>query len=260
MVIEHGLDEVFVQLGAYMESIDLRGTKRHIKRKEGRDIVTDMDLLIERGIVNIIRRRFPDHNILSEESSYSSTDSPYIWMIDPIDGTVNYSKGYPFYAISIALMYSNAAIQAMVYVGPCGKVYSARKGQGAYCNEKRLAVSKTARFEDSLVSVMLTSHYTLAETKIALQAIERTNMAARGVRVMVCEAAELCFIAEGILDASVVCVKADPYGSMAGQLILEESGGQLTELNGEVFGVKSRTILATNRLLHNNLLNLYADI
>ncbi len=251
------VDETFAELRDYMESIELPGKIGNIDRKTGRDIVTDMDRRIEKDIVNVIQKKFPSHDILTEESVYQPTGSRHLWVIDPIDGTVNFSKNYPLYATSVGLMENNTILQGIVYVPPLGKFYSATKNQGAFCNDNPIHTSNTTRLEESLVSIMLTTHYNLEETNIAVGAIQKANMNTRGARVVVSEAAELCLIAEGVLDANVVCIKADRYGAIAGQLILEEAGGKLTDLSGQPFGAASRTILATNTLLHEELIRLY---
>ena len=259
LAFKQKVDETFAELRNYMESIELSGKMGNIDRKNGRDIVTDMDRRIEVDIVSIIRKKFPSHDILTEESVYQPTGSRYLWVIDPIDGTVNFSKNYPLYAISVGLMEDNTIIRGVVYVPPLGKFYSAARNKGAFCNDNPIHTSDTIRIEESLISIMLTTHYDSDETDIAVKALQKTNMNARGVRVVVSEAAELCLIAEGVLDANVVCVKADRYGAIAGQLILEEAGGKLTDLSGQRFGAESMTILATNKRLHKKLIGLYAS-
>ncbi len=252
-------DRTFISLRNYMENVKPIDKTTHITRKLGRDIVTDADFRIETDIINIIKKDFPSHNIMTEESKYASTDSPYLWVIDPIDGTINFSKNYPLYAISVGLMRKNKILRGIVSVPPLRKFYSAIDNQGSFCNDQRIHVSDSKQLDESLVSIMLTTHYDSDETNVAVKAISTANMRVRGVRIVVCEAAELCLIAEGILDANLVCVKADRYGAIAGQLILQEAGGKLTELSGKPFGGNSDTILATNKLLHSELVRLYAS-
>ena len=227
--------------------------------KQGRDIVTDADLRLQEQIISQIRERFPDHNILAEEAEYERTASPFTWVIDPVDGTINFSRGYPVFAVSVALVQGETPVSGIVYVPPLQRLYSAVRGKGAFCNGRALRCGNVERLQDSLVSVILTSHFNGGESARASAIIEQANMQTRGVRVMVCESAELCFIAEGILDGNV-SIKADPYGAMAGKLILEEAGGRFSQLCGAPFGLYSDTILASNGLLHESLRELCAGI
>ena len=225
--------------------------------KQGRDIVTDTDMSLQRRIIEVIRERFPDHNILAEEAEYERTPSPFTWVIDPVDGTINFSRNYPVFAVSVALVEGETPVSGIVYVPPFQKIYSAVRGKGAFCNGSALHCGSVSRLQDSLISVILTSHFNAGENSRAAAIIERANMRTRGVRVMVCESAELCLIAEGILDGNV-SVKADPYGAMAGKLILEEAGGHFSQICGAPFGLFSDTILASNGYLHESLRELCA--
>lgn len=256
LVREHDADRTFDELASFVKTTDMWEKRGRVFYKDRRDVVAEADMHIEREITAIIRRNFPRHNILTEESHHEEMESEYLWVIDPIDGTVNFSKKYPIYAVSIGLMKAGKILRGFVYVPPLGKFYSATKGHGAFCNGKKITVSKTDEIKDSLLSVMLTSHYDDSENERSLDVIRKANMHTRGVRIVVCEAAELCFVAEGILDANVVCVKADLYGATAGQLIVSEAGGKLTNLAGDAFGINSDSILATNGRLHPALISL----
>lgn len=225
--------------------------------KAGRDIVTEGDLRLQEEIVHLIRQDFPEHNLLAEEADFPRTSSPYTWVIDPVDGTINFSRNYPVFSVSVALIEGESPILGVVYVPVLDKLYTAQRGKGAFCNEKTIRCGTVANLGESLVSVILTSHYTTEETARTVAMIQEASLRTRGVRIMVCESAELCFIAEGILDGNV-SIKADPYGAMAGKLILEEAGGRFSRMNGEPFGLYSESILASNGRLHEPLRKLCA--
>jgi len=254
------IERTFDKLASFAKTTGLWKKRGRVFCKDGRDVVADADINIEKKITAIIRRDFPGHDILTEESRYQETGSEYLWVVDPIDGTVNFTKEYPIYSISVGLMKGGMPLRGFVYVPPLQKFYSAIAGQGAFCNGKKIHVSKTKEIGSVLLSVMLTSHYDESENERSLDIIRRANMKARGVRIVVCESAELCFVAQGILDANVVCVKADLFGAVAGQLILQEAGGKLTDLAGHVFGANSSSILATNTWLHSALISLFGDL
>ena len=225
--------------------------------KQGRDIVTAMDVYIQQKIVSMIRAVFPEHNILAEESEYEKTSSPFTWVIDPVDGTINLSRQYPVFSVSVALLYEDDPLVGIVYVPVLDKMYSAQQGRGAYCNGSRIHCGGISKLRESLISIIITSHFTVEESAKAATLIERVNLQTRGIRVMVCESAELCFIAEGILDGNI-SIKADPYGAMAGKLILEEAGGRFSQMDGRPFKLHSDTILASNGELHDNLVGFCA--
>ena len=256
MTSDRELGETFESLVRLFRRVDWENPGE-VATKEGRDIVTEADLRLQEEIVCLIQRRYPEHNILAEEADFPRTSSPFTWVIDPVDGTINFSRNYPVFAVSVALVEGENPLFGVVYVPALDKLYTARRGKGAFCNEKAIHCGGVAKLERSLVSVILTSHYTADETATAVAIIREASMRTRGVRIMVCESAELCFIAEGILDGNV-SIKADPYGAMAGKLILEEAGGRFSRLNGESFDLYSESILASNGCLHERLRKLCA--
>jgi myo-inositol-1(or 4)-monophosphatase len=143
-------------------------------------------------------------------------------------------------------------IYGLVYAPKLNRIYRAIRGEGAFCNNKVIKVSNKNKIEDSVVSVMLTSHYSYKETKIATRIIENLNMKARGVRIFVCGSLELCFVAEGVLDA-FISTKADPFGLAAGMLILHEAGGIITEISGKEVSIFSVNFIASNGKIHSKL-------
>lgn len=175
-----------------------------------------------------------------------------MWVIDPIDGTVNFSSSFPIYGHSIALMEEHETTFGLIYLPQMNKLYYAEKGVGAFCNNKQIKCSKKNELGDSVISIMLTSHYSKEENKKAVSIIGKYNMLTRGVRVIVCIAAELGFISEGILDGSI-SIKADLYGAAAGMLLLREAGGKITDLNGSNFGENSSSLVASNGNIHSFL-------
>ena len=256
MAAEAGVQETMERLTALLLGNDWQASG-DVQVKQGRDIVTDMDMRLQQQIIEVIRERFPEHNILAEEAEYQRTPSPFTWVIDPVDGTINFSRNYPVFAVSVALVEDETPVSGLVYVPPLEKIYSAERGKGAFCNGIPIQCARVSRLQDSLISVVLTSHFNAADNARAVAMIGRANMSTRGVRVIVCESAELCFIAEGILDGNV-SVKADPYGAMAGKLILEEAGGRFSQMSGRPYGLFSDTILASNGVLHESLRELCA--
>jgi myo-inositol-1(or 4)-monophosphatase len=200
----------------------------------------------------MIAAHFPDHSIVAEEQSSVAREGRFSWILDPIEGTVNFSTGFPIYGTSLALHDGETLLWSYVYLPSIRRRYSAILGEGAYCNGDRIRVASRSRLADSLATVMLTSHFSAAETEVACTVVRKLNMQLRGVRVLACSAAELSLLAHGAVDA-VVCTKADVTGIAAGQLLVEEAGGRVSELGGAPIGLHSATMLATNGLIHEQI-------
>ena len=127
--------------------------KINVKKKNGKnDLVTDIDKAAEEIIISTIKKAFPDHNILAEESGVNIQGSPYTWIIDPIDGTTNFIHGHPQYCVSIGIKYENKITHGVILDLNRNDLYKAEYGKGAFVNDKRLRVSKVNYLEDSLVA------------------------------------------------------------------------------------------------------------
>jgi myo-inositol-1(or 4)-monophosphatase len=167
-MISAKLRNFFLELEAFLKRTDFSYKETFIKRKQKRDIVTLKDILLERKIINFIEKRFPYKcTIISEElrnKEYNKTEE-YLWVIDPVDGTVNFANGIPIYSTSIALLKDLVPIYGLVYAPKLNRIYRAIRGEGAFCNNKVIKVSNKNKIEDSVVSVMLTSHYSIKRQK-----------------------------------------------------------------------------------------------
>ncbi|MHB8231845.1 MAG: inositol monophosphatase family protein [bacterium] len=222
--------------------------------KAGLDIVTNKDITIETFIKNSIKHEFPNHSILSEEAGEEKRDINHMWIIDPIDGTINFASGLPLFAISIAYLEKNNVLFGRVILPKFKAIYKTEKNIGAYKNNKKLAVSDK-KLKESVVSIVLSSHFSPQEIDETLMIIRLLAENIRGVRIIVSEALELAWIAEGILDGNI-CVKADIYGASAGKLLIEEAGGNVTNFSGENFLHNPKNIVASNGIIHEELLEI----
>jgi len=208
--------------------------------------------------LKIIREAFEDHNILTEETKQSRTQSPYLWIIDPLDGTINYASGLPLFAVSIGVQYQGNTIAGVINLPALGEVYTAVQGEGAYEGGRRLTVT-TSELSEAVVSVILTSHFSEEHSQNTLNVIKALTGSIRGVRIIVCEAFELASIASGRLDGNI-CIKADAYGAAAGQLLIEEAGGRVTEFSGRTFDKTSQSIVASNGVIHKELTKITSSL
>ena len=195
----------------------------NIKNKELNDIVTDADIYMETKIIEKIKELFPEHSIYSEEEGEILGNSEYIWFIDPIDGTINFANEIPLFSTSIALKKNDETIFGFIYDYSNEKCYYAIKGEGAYCNEKRLCVSKNEKLADSVISFCLTSHYNIEKINEVLEVEKLLASKLRGLRLLVSSAIELAWCAEGRLDGCINIKSSARISSAAGKLLVLEA-------------------------------------
>lgn len=229
-----------------------------VQKKEQYDIVTNVDLDLESIIINELRSIYPTHVFSSEESGRNTpndSDDIYEWVIDPIDGTINFANGLPFYTTSLCLKHNNDIILGIVYERANNNFYYAIKNQGAYLNGDRISVSKKTDIGNCIFTFMLTSHYTVKETEDILNIVRKLSVHVRGMRLLVSQALELCYIACGKMDGTI-CIKSKGFSSSAGTLILREAGGKVTDLDGNEYKGGSSSLLATNGIIHCDVINI----
>lgn len=241
-----------VILKSYDEALKL---DKNIRNKELNDIVTDVDIYMETKIIEKIKALFPSHSIYSEERGEIIGESEYVWFIDPIDGTINFAAGIPLFSTSVALKKNDETIFGIVIDYNQNDVYYAFKGEGAYCNDKKLCVSSNDKLNDSILSFCLTSHYNNEHIKDVLEVERKLASKVRGLRLVVSGAIELCWCASGKIDGVINVKPSIGLSSAAGKLFVEESGGRITNLKGEK-REKIDTLLVTNGKIHNELVEI----
>lgn len=217
------------------------------------DRVTDADFRAEEAVVEQIRRRFPDHNIIAEENTYERTGSPWCWFVDPLDGTVNYSRGIPYFSVSIAVAREDELIAGVVRDSTSGDTYAAVKEGGAFLNNSRIWSSATDDYGDAILisGFFYTGPEATAEN---LRTIERF-FAKRviSIRRMGSAALDLCQVACGRADAYWQS-RLNPWDFAAGKLILEEAGGRVTDEDDRPVSLSAGYIAASNGPFHARLL------
>jgi len=224
-----------------------------ISNKEGiNNLVTEVDHASERVIFEVIKAAYPDHYILSEEAGEIVQDSQYKWIIDPIDGTVNFAHRIPLCCISIGIEYKGEMILGAVYNPFINELFVAERGQGATLNNKKIQVSTK---EDVVSSCLVTGFpYTFLDMPNGpLDVFDRFIRRGVAVRRLGSAAIDLCWVACGRFDGFYEH-KLQAWDSAAGFLIVEEAGGQVTDLNGAPYSPYKPGIAATNGRIHNELL------
>ena len=239
-------------IGIYEQSKEIFDL--NIENKEGNDIVTDVDLFMEKEIIKVIKEIFPEHSIHGEEFGESISKSEYEWLLDPIDGTINYANGIPLFSTSIALNKNDETILGLILVYSENNYYYAIKGQGAYCNGEKLEVSQKSELQDSVISFCLTSHYDDSKIDEVLDVEKMLANKVRGLRLIVSSAIELAWCASGIIEGCINIKPSKGIGSAAGKLLVTEAGGTVTNIKGNK-RQKIDTMLVTNGKIHQKLVN-----
>ncbi len=224
-----------------------------ISNKEGvNNLVTEADYASDKAIKAIIKNAFPDHGIVSEETADIVTESEYRWIIDPIDGTVNFANNIPICCVSIGLEHNGNMLMGAVYNPIIKEFFFAEKNMGATLNDKKISVSNKA---EVLKSCLVTGFpYTyLDQPNGPLQVFERLIRKGVPVRRLGSAAIDLCWVAAGRFDGFYEH-QLNAWDSAAGFLIVEEAGGKVTDLKGESYSPFQPGIVATNGHIHEELI------
>lgn len=230
-------------------------TSFQIDRKEGaHNLVTEYDKLSEETIIKAIKQIFPSHQFLAEESGKGGKDSEVLWIIDPLDGTVNFAHNIPIFSVSIATMVKGEVVSGVVYHPMLQELFVAEKGRGAYRNGKRLTVAKESSIEKAILVTGFP--YNIKENpENCIDHIAYFLSLGVPIRRLGSAALDLSYVAagrfEGYFEASL-----QPWDVAAGQLIVEEAGGKVTDYKGNKRDVlDTKSMLASNGHLHSTLLH-----
>ncbi len=224
-----------------------------ISNKEGiNNLVTEADHASEKAIIEAIKKDFPDHFILSEETGEIPTQSEYKWIIDPIDGTVNFANGIPICCVSIGLEKDGEMILGAVYNPLMNEFFFAQKGFGASLNDKKILVSSKTEVAKSCLVTGFPYTY-LDAPNGPIQVFEKLIRKGIPVRRLGSAAIDLCWVAAGRFDGFYEH-NLQAWDSAAGFLIVEEAGGKVTDFKGNYFSPHQPHIIATNGKIHDELL------
>ncbi len=225
-----------------------------IDYKAAINLVTDADRQAEDCIVRTILSAHPSHRILAEERGQDGpTDSPYQWIIDPLDGTTNFAHGFPFYAVSIGLEYRGECIVGVVLDPVRRELFTGIVGEGAYLNGKRLCVSPIDELGRSLLVTGFA--YNIRETADNnLDHFSRISLRAQAIRRTGSAALDLCYVASGRFDGYWE-VKLSPWDMAAGIVMVREAGGVVSGFGQDRFSLYGHELVATNGRIHRQLLD-----
>ena len=228
------------------------GRDKGIELKGEINLVTEVDRRCEERIVEIIKKAFPLHNILTEETSMPELPSPYRWIIDPLDGTTNYAHEYPCFGTSVALELEGKIVLGAIYDPLLDELFTAQQGKGAFLNGGRISVSATERLTDALISTGFP--YDLRESRENnLDHFNNFIMEARAIRRDGSAVLDLCYVAMGRFDGFWE-LKLEPWDVAAGKLLVEEAGGNVMDFRGGPLDIYGQEILASNGKIHGEMI------
>jgi len=216
-----------------------------------RDITTEVDAAAERVILDLIRDRFPGHAILSEEAGGDGIGDGYTWVVDPLDGTTNYTRRLPIFSVSIGLLEGGEPLIGVVHDPLCDQTFVAERGGGARLDGAPIRASRVARLEHAMVS--LDWGHSDAERGQTLWWLTQVAPRCGTVRALGSAALALAYVAAGWLEA-YFNLMMKPWDAAAGMLLVSEAGGRCTTLEGGAYRVDRPGCVATNGLIHDQLL------
>lgn len=223
------------------------------RKRDYSDLVTEVDKKCEARIIEIIHSIFPDHNVLGEEGGDQHKKSDYVWIVDPIDGTVNYAHSVPIFCVSIAVEYKGEVILGVVYSPKTREKFYAEKGKGAFLNDRQINVSKIDLLKDSL----LVTGFPYGSKDNYDHCIDHfVNFIKLGlpIRRLGSAALDICYLAAGRFEGFWE-VNLNAWDVAAGYLILLEAGGKVSNFEGGQYSVYDKQILATNgKNVHNEMI------
>ena len=207
------------------------------------DFALDSDIASENHILKRIKQKYLGHDILTEESKHEHQQSDYLWVIDPLEGTLNYAHKLPVWAVNVGLFYKRKPLLGVIYAPVLKELFHAVKGEGAYLNGKRIHVNNDTD--------LMKSFFAVPAAQINEIPISKTII--RGIG---CAGVELAYVACGRFGARIKLRGADPYGYGAGSIIVLEAGGKITDSRGQNWTLTSDSSITSNGKLHDKLVKL----
>ena len=226
--------------------------------KTGSDFVTNIDIDAEKRIITIIKKKYPEHSIYGEESGLEKKDSRFMWVIDPLDGTTNFTMVNPFFNTAIALVKDGEIIAAVVYNPILEELFTAEKGKGAFLNGNKIHVNDKNNLSKTIVTFCHGSKKPEHIERV-IKIYSQLKRQANHTRQVGAAALELAYVACG--RTSVFCMSnMNAYDVAAGALLVSEAGGKVTDFSNKRFTINSVDLLATNSIFHKRILSIIKEI
>ncbi len=236
-------------LDYYSENVDAT------TKKNTYDLVTEADLASENKIISIIKHKFPDHSLLTEESGKETHKSDYCWIIDPLDGTNNFYHKFPMFCVSIALYKKGKPLIGVVFDPLKNELFYAEKSKGAFLNNRKINVSNANKLNKSLLALGFYYERGLLMRKSLSQMKKFFYENVHGIRRTGSAALDLCYTACGRFDGYWELM-LNPWDFAAGSLILTEAGGRITDAKGNRYNLMMKSVAASNGKIHKSMIKI----
>jgi myo-inositol-1(or 4)-monophosphatase len=214
----------------------------NVRSKRAKDYVTQVDQAAEQAIIEIVKKAYPEHGFLAEESGAAGVDAEYVWVIDPIDGTTNFIHGFPQYCTSIGIQQRGVLTHAVVYDPVANELFTASKGRGAVLNDRRMRVTPLTKLGEALVGTGF-PFKEVTRLDLYMRQLGTMMKTCSGVRRAGAAALDLAYVACGRMDAFWE-LGLSPWDMAAGALLIQEAGGLVGDLNGDSGYLESGDIVA----------------
>jgi len=228
-------------------SRELRNIRSSVK-----DISTKYDKIIDKNIIKAIKSKFPNHNILTEESGFLNKHSDSTWIVDSLDGTVNFACGNPLFALCIALFKGRRIEAGVIYCPAINELYFAEKGKGAFLNGKRISVSETGELGSSYLYLCEGGE---KNRNITAELLNKVYPEVLDVRKLGSAGIEAAWVALGRGDAYIT-TSIEPWDVAPGVLIVKEAGGKVSDFNGNEWKPERSNMIFSNKKLHSKLVEI----
>lgn len=238
-------------------ALELSEHKINYQSKGMYDILAEADTKSESLIIKKIKENFPEHSILSEESGEQDGNTQFLWVIDPVDGTINYERHINEYCVSIALEQNGELVLGVIYQVATGKLFVAVIGEGTYLNDKKIDVSE----EKELINTLFATENS-SKTDVRREDFEilfKIREKVRGVRIFGSGALHLAAVAEGHIDFYYK-TRFNYWDIAAGTVLIREAGGKVTDFEGNELTRNSKNIVVSNNILHSQVLELLHSV
>lgn len=227
----------------------------HIQEKNPNDYVSDIDVAVEQEVIKIILDAYPDHYIVSEESgNQGNKDSQYRWVIDPIDGTTNFIKGFPYFSVSIAVYKNNKLEAGIVYNPISDELFAAARGQGATLNDRKIRANASVLAENAVIATGIPFKKPEMMPK-GINTLKNVLSTFPDIRRAGSAALDLCYVACGRVDAYFEYGLSE-WDIAAGALIAQEAGAIVTDTNGELTHLSTGNIIAAPAKVYKALIKI----
>ncbi len=235
-------------------ALDMQNRLERVEHKGPKDLVTEADMKCDHHIRERIEQRFPEHGIVSEELEQKAGTDSVVWYVDPIDGTVSYSRGIPIWGISIGIQIDEVTTVGVAHLPALNETYTAVRGEGAFRGKTRIGVSATDRLSEAIIS---NGDFNVGATHEERERLNRANTdmhtreaeAMQRVKCFGSALVECAWVASGKLDAYLM-LRFNSWDVAAGLLLIEEAGGRVSDVAGNHWNFGSGSLLASNGRIH----------